>query len=113
MKNNIAIIGLGKLGLCTALSFAKAKFNVAGYDISKEVLNRIKKKKLNNFETGVNEYLFEYKKNYSFSNDLNKIHNSYFIFIIVPTPSKENFEFSNKFILAFIQKFIKNRVKNN
>jgi UDPglucose 6-dehydrogenase len=113
MKNNIAIIGLGKLGLCTALSFAKAKFNVAGYDISKEVLNRIKKKKLNNFEPGVNEYLFKYKKNYSFSNDLNKIHNSYFIFIIVPTPSKENFEFSNKFILAFIQKFIKNRVKNN
>jgi len=44
LKKKIAIVGLGKLGLCTALCLAKKGNIVTGYDKSEYVLNNIKKK---------------------------------------------------------------------
>ena len=108
---NIAIIGLGKLGLCSALCFAKSKHYVTGYDLSNKVLQNIKKRKFDNFELNVQEYLKKYKKNYYFTNDINKIANKKLIFVIVPTPSKKNHEFSNDYIYTFINSFVESRKK--
>lgn len=44
MELKIGVVGLGKLGLCSALCFAKAGFKVRGFDISKKVVNQLKKK---------------------------------------------------------------------
>ena len=112
IKNkNLAIVGLGKLGLCSALCFAKGKFKVTGYDLSNRVIQNISKKKFDNFEPNVKEYLNKYKNNYYFTDDLDKIANKKLIFIIVPTPSKKNWEFSNEYIYAFLNKFINTRKK--
>jgi UDPglucose 6-dehydrogenase len=105
MKTKIGIVGLGKLGLCSALCFAKAGFNIKGYDYSENVIKSIKKKKF--IEPEVNKYLFKYKDNIQFSSNINILDKCKIIFVIVPTPSKKNWEFSNKYIFNFLKIFIK------
>lgn len=42
MKNNIAIIGLGYVGLPLAVEFSKKKMNVIGFDVNKERIDELK-----------------------------------------------------------------------
>jgi len=53
MIKKIGVIGLGKLGLCTALCLAKKGYSIVGYDKSKYVVDCIKKRKFDNFEPNV------------------------------------------------------------
>lgn len=100
----IAVVGLGKLGLCSALCFANSGYDVQGYDSSLDVIENIKKRKIDNYEPKVLDFLKK-KKNFEFSNNFKDILNRRIIFIIVPTPSKKNHEFSNKFIYRFLKKY--------
>ena len=56
-NNNITFIGIGRLGLCTALCFEKSGYNVFGVDINPSYVDAINNKKLNSPEPLVNEYL--------------------------------------------------------
>jgi UDPglucose 6-dehydrogenase len=105
MKTKIGIVGLGKLGLCSSLCFAKAGFEIKGYDYSEIVIKSIKKKKFT--EPEVNKYLLKYKDNIQFSSNINILDKCKIIFVIVPTPSKTNWEFSNEYIFNFLKIFIK------
>ena len=109
MKNNkkVAVVGLGKLGLCSALCFAKAGYQVQGYDPFKNVIESIKNKKFDNYEPQVIEFINKYKKKFNYSSKIIDILSANIIFIIVPTPSKKNFEFSNDYIFDFLNKFTK------
>jgi UDPglucose 6-dehydrogenase len=113
--NKIAVVGLGKLGLCSALCFAKSKHNVQGYDVSAKVIKNIKKKKFDNYEPQLLDYLKKYKK-LKISNQIKSILDCRIIFIIVPTPSKKNYGFTNKYIFAFLKNYTffckKNNIKN-
>lgn len=100
----IAVVGLGKLGLCSALCFSNSGYDVQGYDYSLNVIKNIKKKNFDNFEPKVLDYLKK-KNKFKFSNNFKDILDSKIIFIIVPTPSKKNHEFSNEFIYKFLKKF--------
>jgi UDPglucose 6-dehydrogenase len=100
----IAVVGLGKLGLCSALCFASSGYDVQGYDNSLDVIKNIKQKKFDNYEPKVLDYLKKEKK-FKFSNDFIDILDSKIIFVIVPTPSKKNHEFSNKFIYSFLKNY--------
>lgn len=53
----IAVVGLGKLGLCSALCFSNSGYDVQGYDYSLNVIKNIKKKNFDNFEPKVLDYL--------------------------------------------------------
>ena len=44
-KTQIAIIGLGYVGLPLALQFSKNKFNVTGFDIDEIKINKLNKAK--------------------------------------------------------------------
>jgi UDPglucose 6-dehydrogenase len=106
IKKKIAVVGLGKLGLCTALCLAKKGNIVTGYDESEYVVNNIKKRKFDNYEPSVVEYLKKYKSKFKCSNNFRDIFSTEIIMVVVPTPSMNNKAFSNKYIYNFLKKII-------
>lgn len=92
-ENNfqVAIIGLGYVGLPTAISFHEAGFNTVGIDISESIIQNLKNgeshliEENNILEIPVNSSRWEV------STDFTIIENSDIILITVPTPvTKEN-----------------------
>lgn len=57
MAKNITVIGIGKLGLCLALSLENAGYNVMGVDISQSYVSSLNDKTFYSSEPGLNEYL--------------------------------------------------------
>lgn len=53
----IAVVGLGYIGLPTAITFANAGFRVTGYEIRKEVVERINSRKAHIVEPEIDELL--------------------------------------------------------
>ena len=60
----ISVIGLGKLGLCTAACFAKGGYKVIGLDIDSDKVVMINKGKNPIQETGLTNFLKKYGKMY-------------------------------------------------
>ena len=88
--NNISLIGIGKLGLCFALTLEKAGFNVLGCDISEDYVGLINDKTFESDEPGVDEMLQD-SVNFKATTSLEAImHHSNIIFVLVATPSLEN-----------------------
>ena len=93
LEAKICVIGLGQVGLPTALSFSKVGFDVFGYDINTNLLNTLKSKKLPFEEQGLEEILKECsdKKKFIPEPDFDKaIDNSQIIIVCVATPLTEN-----------------------
>ena len=59
---NISVIGIGKLGLCFALTLEKQGYSVVGVDVSEDYIKKINEKILVSPETNV-EYSLEQSKN--------------------------------------------------
>ena len=86
-KGKITLIGCGRLGICSALSFEAAGYEVLGVDIFPNYVEAINNKPLNSPEPSVNEYLAN-SKNFRCTCSLDEgIEFSDFIFICVDTPS--------------------------
>ena len=62
---NISIIGVGKLGLCLALSLEDNGYNVLGCDVNQDYIDSLNKKTFFSYEKGVNE-LLKKSKNFCF-----------------------------------------------
>jgi UDP-N-acetyl-D-galactosamine dehydrogenase len=82
-KENLAVVGLGYVGMPIAVAFAKKGVNVIGFDLNKE--------KINLYKSGVDptkEVGDEVIKNTTvqFTSDENELKNAKFIIIAVPTP---------------------------
>ena len=60
--NNLAVIGIGRLGLCFCLTLESGGYNVVGCDVVEEYVDSINNKTLDSFEPGVNEKLKNSKK---------------------------------------------------
>lgn len=56
-QNSITIIGIGKLGLCVALCFEKAGYNVLGIDLNQTYVTSLNTKTFSSFEPHVNTLL--------------------------------------------------------
>ena len=86
MDNNITIIGIGRLGLCTALCFEKAGYNVLGIDINSQYVKQLNNKKFKSHEPGV-ETLLQESTNFTASTILKEgLEYSNLIMILVDTP---------------------------
>ncbi len=90
----VCIIGIGRIGLPTALSFAKAGLQTIGADINDKLVDSIN---AGNFplkdEPGYEEIFNDVKKNGNFSATTNineAISNSNLILLSLPTPMDEN-----------------------
>ena len=102
-KTQIAIIGLGYVGLPLALEFSKKKFNVTGFDIDKIKINKLNKAK-SYIKHISNSEIKNYKKRISFTSNFKKISICDVIILCLPTPVTKNF----KPDLSFIKKTMQN-----
>ena len=103
MLNKINVVGLGKLGACSAVCLAHKGFKIMGYDINQETISLLKKNKAHIVERDFQNYLSKTKKNLIFTNKIDEIlKHSDTTFIIVPTPSKKDHTFDNSYIIKFL-----------
>jgi len=92
----ISIIGLGRLGLCSAACFASKGHKVIGVDIDKNKVDLINNGQNPVQETGLSELVKKCGENFRATSDYREaILNSQVTFIVVATPSEADGSFSN------------------
>ena len=113
VDNNISVIGIGRLGICTALCLEKAGFNVLGVDIFPNYIDAINKKNLKSTEPFVEEYL-KSSQNFKATTSLDEalvFSDIYFIILATPsTPEKEAYDHSA--LGRLLSEINKRKVKN-
>jgi len=111
--NKIAVVGIGRLGLCFALNLERIGYKVFGIDTNEEYVEQIQLKQLKSNEPFVEEYLSE-SKNFIATTDLSIIEreNIQFIYLILPTPSNTDGLFSHIYIDNFLED-LKKTVSSN
>ncbi len=97
-KDAITIIGVGKLGLCTALCLEKVGYNVIGIDINETYVASLNNKTFNSFEPHVNTLLHN-NRHFRASTSLDEgltFSDIYYIMVDTPsTPDKETYDHKN------------------
>jgi UDPglucose 6-dehydrogenase len=94
----ISIIGLGKLGACMAAAYADKGFKVIGVDLNQNYVDAINNNEPPVTEPQLAEYLKQGKTNLTATTDtVAAVNKSEITFIIVPTPSDANGEFSTMY----------------
>lgn len=109
--DKIYVIGLGFVGLTTALSFASKNFKVIGYDINSKVIDNLKKGKISFNEPLLKKELKKSIKNkkISFTNNMKfSKKENYIIFICVGTPLNKKFKYDLVSLIKCIKMIQKN-----
>lgn len=100
----ISVIGLGKLGLCTACSFAAAGHKVVGLDVNEAHVAELAAGRTPIRETGLEELHAMAGANLKPTTDYGEaVANSEASLIIVPTPSLDDGGFDNSFVIAALE----------
>jgi UDPglucose 6-dehydrogenase len=95
----VSVIGLGKLGLPMATCFAAKGFPTIGVDKNSKLVESVQKFKAPFFEPQLQETLNKSRKTLVATTDMSRaIDESDATFLIVPTPSDKNGEFSSKYL---------------
>ena len=112
-ENNITVIGVGRLGLCTALCLEQAGYNVLGVDIFPGYVEKLNSKTLTSPEPGVEQALKE-SVNFRATCDLDEgLKFSDVYFIIVATPSTDKAEaYDHSGLNRLLHNINKRKVKN-
>ncbi len=84
---NICVLGLGYIGLPTALLLADSGYNVNGVDINKKVIDIINRGKVPFNEPGLEELLIKVKNNFTPSTE---VRSADVFLIAVPTPLEKS-----------------------
>jgi len=99
----VSLIGIGKLGLCFALTLEKSGYDVLGCDVNKDYINLINSKTFQSDEEGVNELLIR-SQNFRATLSLKEcLLHSDNIFILVATPSLSNGKYDHKQVDSVIK----------
>lgn len=101
---NISVIGLGKLGLCTAACFASAGHTVYGFDLNDHLGSELKSRRNPIEETGLTELLESAWKNlYIVDSYEAALQASDITLVIVPTPSLPDGRFTNDYLVKVLE----------
>lgn len=101
-KGRISLIGIGRLGLCTALVFEKGGYEVLGCDINEEYVQKINNRTLVSYEPRLLDMLKE-SKNFRATTDQDEtIAFSDMIFVCVDTPSTGDERYYDTFKLTSV-----------
>jgi len=111
--NNISVIGIGRLGICTALCFEKAGYNVLGVDIFPSYIDAVNNKTLKSPEPSAEKYLKE-SKNFRATISLDAaLEFSDMLFIVIATPSTPEKEaYDHSALGRLLSEINKRKVKN-
>jgi nucleotide sugar dehydrogenase len=86
-RGKLTLIGVGRLGLCSALIFEKAGYEVCGVDVHEDYVKQLNEKTFESHEPGVTE-LLRNCKNFSATCSLAEgVNFSDLLFVCVDTPS--------------------------
>lgn len=95
----LSVIGLGKLGACSAACFAYKGFEVIGVDINKDYVDAINNGKSPVYEPRLQEIIDASDGRLRATQEYEKaIKGSDITFLIVPTPSREDGHFSDRYL---------------
>ena len=86
----ISVVGLGYVGLPTALNFHKAGFSVVGVDISEKVVESLKNRDLHLSDSSFTEKIPIEGNSWKVTTDFSEIARSDVVLITVPTPVNED-----------------------
>ena len=107
MIDNVTIIGIGKLGLCFALTLENHGYNVLGVDLNEDYIKKINNKSLNTSEPHVRKYLKQ-SKHFTATTDIKQgLDHSDFLFIFVATPSLSDGRYDHSQIDRVVEQLIK------
>ena len=101
---NISVVGIGKLGLCFALSLEKSGHNVWGVDLSQAYIDSLNEKVYRTSEPLVEEYLKSSKHFYPTTDLRHAVFCSDIIFLVVATPSLPDGKYDHSQIESVVQK---------
>ena len=85
----IGIVGLGYVGLVTAIALANAGNEIIGIDIDESKVNSLKDHELTIYEPGLKEAFESAYNKIMFSTDYSLLRGSEVVYVIVPTPTVE------------------------
>ena len=108
---NISIIGVGKLGLCLALNLEKKGFNIIAQDINSDYIQLLTDKKFLSSEPFVNQFL-ESSTNIEFTTEISKALENDIIFVVVRTPSTNEWKYDHSQIELVAEKLIEHGPQN-
>jgi UDPglucose 6-dehydrogenase len=106
MRNRkVSVIGLGKLGLCLAASFAKRGLEVIGVDVLPEVVDALNQGRTMLCEPGLSELLGEFggKRLRATLSHPEAIGQTDVSCVMVHTPSTDDGHFSNRYVLRALE----------
>ena len=106
MNKNISILGVGKLGLCLALNLERKGFNIVGVDVSQHYVDSLNEKTFTTTEPYVNEYLKQ-SKDIRFTTRLMDALLNDTIFVVVRTPSTEDWKYDHSQIESIADQLIR------
>jgi len=107
MKNNISVIGIGRLGLCFCLTLEKAGYNVVGYDIIENYVNNINQKTFFSHEPGVNELLSSSENFRATSDASDCVSHSDIIFVTVASFSEPDGQYDVSQVDSVVESLVK------
>jgi UDPglucose 6-dehydrogenase len=101
----ISVIGIGRLGLCLAATFAKRGIGVLGVDVSPEVVNALNQGRTMLCEPGLPELLAEFggKRLRATLSHREAIEQTDVSCIMVHTPSTDDGRFLNRYVLRALE----------
>ena len=106
----LSVIGLGYIGLPTALLFASKNVDVIGVDINESVINKLNNGELHIEENGMQELLTQTLRSNKFKASLEIEQSDYYI-IAVPTPYTDDHSCDVSYLKDAVLK-LKNVVKS-
>ncbi len=97
----ISVVGIGKLGLCTATCLASKGYQVIGVDVNQNTIAAVNGGRSPIYEPGLEDLMARHQEHLSATDDYKyAIENSEVTFIVVPTPSEDDGAFSTKYVEA-------------
>jgi UDPglucose 6-dehydrogenase len=104
VKTAVSVVGLGKLGACMAAAMASRGVKTLGVDVNAEAVERVERKHAPVFEPGLAEMMANCNGLLSATTDVESaVRDTQITFVVVPTPSTEQGEFSLKYVHAAME----------
>lgn len=101
----VGVIGVGRLGICTALILEEAGFNVVCYDVSKSIRDAITKREIVSSEKGVSE-MIQKAKTLKAVDTLDAMLGIDVLFCIVATPSLPDGSYDHKYVNIVVDELL-------
>jgi len=101
-KRSIGVVGLGKLGLPLAATFANVGHSVIAVDLNENLVDNLRRRIFGFIEPSLDQYLEASTSRILYTTDFLELQSAEIVYLIVPTPSDSSGLFVNDYLLRAI-----------